>query len=130
MIVDSSALIAILRQEPEAARFLQAIGHSTPALLSAATFVEASILLQVRFGDHAVRSLDLLMTQLAIEVVTVTAEQALLARRAFRQYGKGLHPASLNFGDCFAYALAKDSGLPLLCKGTDFPQTDLLLAIY
>jgi ribonuclease VapC len=86
--------------------------------------------MQVRRGDEAARDLDLLLAKFEIEIVPVSARQASLARKAFQRFGRGQHPARLNFGDCFAYALAKDSSSPLLFKGGDFGQTDITVAAY
>jgi ribonuclease VapC len=93
--------------------------------MSAANIVETGIIVGARFGPDAERDLDLFVARANIEIAPVTADQAMLARRAFREFGKGQHPAGLNFGDCFAYALAKASGEPLLFKGNDFSQTDI-----
>ena len=128
MIVDTSALLAILEQEPEAQRMARAIGNAPASSLSAATLVEAGIVVQARKGDEGARDLDLLLLKLAVVVAPLTARQADLARKAFRNYGRGRHPAALNLGDCFAYALAKDAAEPLLAKGDDFRQTDIVLA--
>ena len=130
MIIDTSALVSILDQEPEAERLAHAIATATERMLSAANLVETGIVMQVRRGDEAVRDLDLLLAKLKIETIAVSAKQANLARKAFQRFGRGRHPARLNFGDCFAYALAKDSGAPLLFKGEDFPQTDIAVAHY
>ena len=86
--------------------------------------------MQARRGDEGARDLDLLLAKLKIEIIPFTARQADLARKAFRRYGRGRHSAQLNFGDCFAYALAKDTSTPLLCKGNDFAQTDISVAPY
>jgi ribonuclease VapC len=126
MVIDTSAVIAILRNEPERRRFNQAIDADDTRLMSTATFVEASIVMQARHGDEGVRQLDLFVARAEIELVPVDANQAHIARQAFKQYGKGRHPAALNFGDCFTYALAKDTGELLLFKGDDFTQTDLV----
>ena len=99
-------------------------------MLSAANLVETGIVMQVRRGDEADRDLDLLLAKLKIDIIPVSGKQANLARRAFRHYGRGRHPAKLNFGDCFAYALAKESSAPLLFKGNDFSQTDIMIASY
>ena len=128
MIIDTSALVSILDQEPEAERLAYAIATAAERMLSAANLVETGIVMQVRRGDEAVRDLDLLLAKLKIEIVAVSARQANLARKAFQRFGRGRHPARLNFGDCFAYALAKDSGAPLLFKGEDFSQTDIAVA--
>ncbi len=125
MVIDTSALIAILAQEPEAEQLAAAIAGDEVRLLSAATLTEASIVVTVLFGDGGGADLDDLIDQMGVEVVPLTADHARLARTAFLTYGKGRDPASLNFGDCFSYALAKASGHPLLCKGNDFSRTDL-----
>jgi ribonuclease VapC len=128
MVIDTSALLAILLQEADAESFAKAIASAEPRLLSAANLVEAGIVAEARAGADGARDLDLLVVKSKIEVRPVTVEQAELARLAFRKFGKGCHPAGLNFGDCFAYALAKDTGEPLLFKGNDFNHTDI--AIY
>jgi ribonuclease VapC len=130
MIVDTSALLAILEQEADAERMARAIGSAPGASLSSATLVEAGIVVQARRGDEGARDLDLLITKLGVAVVPFTARQADIARKAYRTYGRGRHPAALNFGDCLVYALAKDTSEPLLAKGDDFRQTDLSLALY
>jgi ribonuclease VapC len=130
MIIDTSALVSILDQEPEAERLAYAIATASERMLSAANLVETGIVMQVRRGDEAVRDLDLLLAKLEIEIIAVSAKQANLARKAFRRFGRGRHPARLNFGDCFAYALSKDSGASLLFKGEDFSQTDIAVAYY
>ena len=125
MIIDSSALITVLDQEPEAERIARAMAAASDRMLSAATLLEAGIIMQARRGDEGARDLDLLLAKLGIEIVPLTAKQADIARKAFRRYGRGRHQARLNFGDCFAYALAKDAAAPLLFKGDDFGQTDV-----
>ena len=130
MIIDSSALIAILLQESEAERIARAIALDSTRLMSAATWLEISIAVFLRAGEEGLRSLDLLAAKYQINVVPLTPMQAEIARRAFKQYGKGIHPARLNFGDCIVYALVKDSGEPLLFKGEDFNQTDIVPVIY
>ena len=130
MIIDTSALVTILDQEPEAERIVRAMATASDRKLSAANLVEAGIVMQARRGDEGARDLDLLLAKLKIEIIPFTARQADLARKAFRRYGRGRHPAQLNFGDCFAYALAKDTSTPLLCKGSDFAQTDISVAPY
>jgi ribonuclease VapC len=125
MIIDVSALIAILDQEPEAERIVRAMSAASDRMLSASNLLEAGIVMQARRGDEGARDLDLLLAKLKIEIVPFTARQADIARKAFRRYGRGRHGAQLNFGDCFAYALAKDVSAPLLFKGDDFGQTDL-----
>jgi ribonuclease VapC len=126
MVIDTSAVLAILRDEPERRRFNQAIDADDTRLISAASFVEASIVMQARHGDEGVRDLDLFLARAEIELAPVDGNQAHLARQAFRIYGKGRHRAALNFGDCFTYALAKTTGEPLLFKGNDFTYTDLV----
>lgn len=127
MIIDSSALLAVMQAEPEAAAVAAAIETDALRLLSAASLLETSIVIEARYGANGGRQLDRLLTAAAIEVTPVSVAQAQLAREAWRRYGKGRHAASLNFGDCFSYALAKDSGEPLLCIGQDFNKTDIEL---
>lgn len=129
MVVDSSALIAILQLEPEAEAFTTALHDAAQPLLSAATYVEASVLIGSRRGEGGVSDLDELISQVGIEIMPLTLGQALIARDAYARYGKGRHPASLNLGDCFAYALAKERDLPLMFKGNDFALTDIVSAI-
>jgi ribonuclease VapC len=125
MVIDTSALAAIFFAEPERERFLGAITAAGTRLMSAATVLETGIVLEARLGEAAGREFDLFVVRVKLQVVPVDAEQADLARSAWRKYGKGRHTAGLNFGDCFAYALAKISGEPLLAKGTDFTLTDI-----
>jgi ribonuclease VapC len=130
MIIDTSAVIAILRAEPDAATFASAIEQATVRRLSAANFVEAAAVIDGSRDPVASRKLDDLLAEAEISIVPVTATQARLARDAYRDFGRGSgHPASLNFGDCFAYALAKESGEPLLFKGDDFTHTDIVAAV-
>jgi ribonuclease VapC len=125
MVLDTSALLAILQDEPERRAFNLAIEAADSRVLSTASFVEASAVLEVRYGTEAVRELDAFIDRAGITLVPVDAEQARVARLAFSRYGKGRHRASLNFGDCFAYALALTRGESLLYKGDDFVHTDL-----
>jgi ribonuclease VapC len=125
MVIDTSALVAVLLQESDADRVAQAIDAGSPRLLSAASLLEASIVIESRKGAAGGRELDLLMYRAGIEVVAVDQNQAETARAAWRQFGKGRHPAGLNYGDCFAYALARSRRLPLLFRGNDFSQTDI-----
>jgi ribonuclease VapC len=125
MVIDTSALVAIFFGEPERQTFLDAITAAGSRLLSAATILETGIVLESRQGEAAGREFDLFVVRANLQIVPVDAEQADLARSAWRKYGKGRHPAALNFGDCFSYALAKLTGEPLLAKGTDFALTDL-----
>lgn len=128
MVLDTSALLALLLNEPEAAAFARALEADPIRLLSAANLVETSIVIEARVGEAGGRELDLLVHKAAIEVVAVDAAQAELARDAYRQFGKGRHAAGLNYGDCFAYALAQSTGEPLLFKGDDFGKTDVSVA--
>jgi ribonuclease VapC len=125
MVIDSSALIAILMDEPERRAFNEKIEADPVRLLSAANFVEAAVIIETRLGEAGGREFDLFLYRAGIQVAPVDAEQAEIARRALAQYGRGRHPASLNFGGCFAYALAKARGEPLLFKGGDFTLTDI-----
>ena len=130
MIIDTSALVAVLDQEPEAERIAHTLAATPERMLSAANLVEVGIVMEARLGDDGARDLDLLLAKLRVEIVPVTARQAEIARKAFRRYGRGRHDAKLNFGDCFAYALAKDTSVPLLFKGDDFGKTDVKVAPY
>lgn len=125
MVIDTSALLAVLLQQPDAPRVAQAIEAGSLRLLSAANLLEASIVIESRKGEAGGRELDLLMYRSGIEVVAVDQDQAETARVAWRRFGKGRHPAALNYGDCFAYALARTRCLPLLFRGNDFSQTDI-----
>jgi len=125
MILDSSAVLAILFREPGFEVYEKAIADAPVCRISTANFVEVSILLESRAGDAAIRQGDALFQQARTVIEPVTEEQALLARQGYSDYGKGRHPAGLNFGDCFAYALAKSTGEPLLFKGDDFRKTDI-----
>jgi ribonuclease VapC len=125
MVVDSSALLAIFLFEPERPRFMDTILNAETGSISAATVLETGIALESRRGETAGREFDAFITQANLEVIAVDAEQVEIARMAWRKYGKGRHPAALNFGDCFTYALAKILGEPLLAKGTDFARTDI-----
>lgn len=129
MVVDTSALIAILLGEPERDRFIQLLTEAEDVLISAATIVEASIVMLAKTGPEGVRDLDDLLTAAAIRPVAVDAAQAHLARDGFQRYGKGQASAGLNFGDCFSYALATGRNRPLLFKGDDFGRTDIASAV-
>jgi ribonuclease VapC len=130
MIVDTSALLAILRDEPEAEVCARAIESSAVRRVSAGNFVEAAVIIDASRDPIASRRFDDLLKEAHIAVEPVTEAQARIAREAYRDFGKGSgHPARLNFGDCFAYALAKATGEPLLFKGNDFAQTDINSAI-
>ncbi len=127
MVIDTSALLAIFLAEPERKPFLDLIVEAPKRLISAANALETGIVLEARRGEAAGREFDLFVVRANLDVVSVDAEQVEIARSAWRKYGKGRHPAALNFGDCFAYALAKSSGEPLLAKGVDFARTDVEL---
>ena len=129
MVIDTSALLAILQNEPERRAFNEAIEAAETRALSTATFVETSIVIESRFGAEGLRYLDLLIAKAKIDLVAVDAEQAHGARHAFSRFGKGRHPANLNYGDCFSYALAKVLHAPLLYKGDDFSHTDITAAM-
>jgi ribonuclease VapC len=129
MVIDTSALIAILLNETEGKEFADAIGSDQRRLLSSASLLEAGIVIEARKGPAGGRELDLLLHRARIEVVPLTVTQVEIAREAWRQFGRGNHPAGLNFGDCCAYALSKSSGEPLLYKGADFAATDIRSAI-
>jgi ribonuclease VapC len=128
MILDTSAVAAILFGEPEAARFAEVIHNADHCLISVANFVELSIVIEGQLGPGAGRQSDMFFRRAGIVVEPLTVEQGHLARQAFLDFGKGRHPAGLNFGDCFAYALAKATGEPLLFKGQDFRKTDIRAA--
>jgi ribonuclease VapC len=117
--------LAVLQDEPERRKFNEAIEAAETRSLSTASFVECSMIVESRYGSDGVRDLDLFIAKAQVSLVPVDEEQANLARHAFRKYGKGRHPAGLNFGDCFSYALAQALGEPLLFKGNDFSQTDV-----
>ncbi|HEX7698501.1 MAG TPA: type II toxin-antitoxin system VapC family toxin [Candidatus Acidoferrum sp.] len=125
VVIDTSALLAILLGESERGKFIQLLSESETRLLSAANALETAMVVELRRGEIAGRELDLFLHRTKTEIVAVDAEQFSIARFAWRKYGKGRHPAALNFGDCFAYALAKTSSEPLLAKGEDFRRTDL-----
>ena len=125
MVLDTSALVAILHNEPERPMFIEALEATDSRRLSAATLVEISIVIEVRRGAEGLRDLDLFLTTAGIDLVAVDSDQAHMARRAFSRFGKGRHRAGLNYGDCFSYALAMVVGEPLLFKGDDFGHTDV-----
>ncbi len=130
MVIDTSALVALLGMEPEAPRLAAVIDADPTRLISAATLIEASIVLESRQGEAAARELDLLLARAGVTVEPVSAEQGELARQAWRRFGKGRHPAGLNYGDCFSYALSRATGEPLLFKGGDFALTDVMAVSY
>ena len=125
MVIDTSAVAAILFDEPNAATLEGKIADDPVRLMSAATLLEAAIVVEARLGEAGGREFDLWLHRAEIEIIGVDAEQADLARRAWRRFGRGRHPAGLNYGDCFSYALAAARYEPLLFKGDDFTKTDL-----
>ncbi len=125
MVVETSALLALLLDEPEAESFRIAIEEDETRLISAATLLETAIVIEARKGEAGGRELDLLVHRAGLVVVPVDADQAAEARRAARRFGKGRHAAGLNYGDLFAYALSKVADEPLLFKGDDFSKTDV-----
>jgi len=129
MVIDTSALIAMLSDEPGAEDLEAAVEADPVRLMSTASFLEAAIVIESRYGEPGGRELDLWLHRAAVNLVSLNVEHAETARLAYRQFGKGRHVAGLNYGDCFAYALAKISGEPLLFKGNDFTRTDIVSAI-
>lgn len=125
MVIDSSALVAILLDEPISPAVAAVMETAPLRLLSAANLLETAMVIEGRSGESGGRELDLLIYRAEIEIVTVDKHQAELARMAWRRFGKSRHAAALNYGDCFAYALAKSRGLPLLFVGDDFSRTDI-----
>jgi len=125
MVIDTSAVMAILQDEPQRLALSEALESADIRSMSTASFVESSMIIESRYGSDGVRDLDLLIAKASIALEPVDVDQAHLARQAFRRYGKGRHPAGLNFGDCFSYALARARTEPLLFKGKDFSQTDI-----
>ncbi|MEX2489432.1 MAG: type II toxin-antitoxin system VapC family toxin, partial [Pseudomonadales bacterium] len=125
MVIDTSAIIAILQDEPERERLVEIIEGADFRRMSSASFVETSMVIEARYGADGVRDLDLFISTASIELHPVDAEQAYLARRAWSRFGKGRHTAGLNYGDCFSYALATLVDEPLLYKGDDFLHTDV-----
>ncbi|HEV8241034.1 MAG TPA: type II toxin-antitoxin system VapC family toxin [Thermoanaerobaculia bacterium] len=128
MVLDSSALLAILQNEPERRAFNELIERAESRLLSVVSFVETSIVIAARYGPEGLQNLDLFLSRAGVALVEVDTEQAGAAREAFLRFGRGYHPAGLNFGDCFTYALATVRGESLLCKGDDFRLTNVVLA--
>jgi len=128
VIVDSSALIAILREEPEAEEFAEALNLAPVRRISAVTYVETGIVTDCNRDPVLSHRFDTLIEKAGIQVESVSRRQAEIARQAYRDFGKGRHKAKLNLGDCFAYALAKEMDEPLLCKGDDFRRTDVEVA--
>ena len=129
MIIDTSAILAILFAEDDAKRYADAMAGAEVRLISAASYLEAGIVVDNQMGVVAGKQLEALISRAGIEVEAVTRKHAEIARQAYLDFGKGNHPARLNFGDCFAYALARTTGLPLLFKGDDFSKTDIEIAL-
>ena len=129
MILDTSPLVAILAKEPDSELYINAISRAPRCRISAGNFLELSIVIEGQFGADVLRQCDALIRRIGIVIEPVTVDQAHVARQAFHDFGKGRHPAALNFGDCFAYALAKTTGEPLLFKGEDFKETDIPSAL-
>lgn len=125
MIIDTSAVVAIALNEPEAESYEQKVVDAPRRFMSAATVLEIAIVIEARLGEAGAAELDLWLHKAGVEIIAVDADQIAAARRAWRSYGKGRHPAGLNYGDCFSYALAKTRNEPLLFKGDDFSRTDI-----
>jgi ribonuclease VapC len=125
MVIDTSAIMAIALNEADASEIEMRIADDAIRLISAATVLEATMVIETRLGDAGGREFDLWLLRIGAEIVPFDAEQADAARRAWRRYGKGHHAAALNYGDCFSYALAATRGEPLLFKGQDFAKTDI-----
>ena len=125
MVIDTSAIVAIFFNEPDAPHYRERIAEDPIRLMSSATLVVDTMVIEGRFGEAGGADLDLWLHKANVDIVAVTADHADQARRAWRRYGKGRHPASLNYGDCFSYALSSLTGEPLLFKGNDFSQTDI-----
>ncbi len=125
MVIDTSAVLAIMQREPERRIFLEAIEAADSTRMSVASFVESSIVIESRYGAEGLRDLDRFIFRARIELIPVDTEQGQLARSAFSRFGKGRHRAGLNYGDCFSYAAAFNLGEPLMCKGDDFIHTDV-----
>jgi len=129
MILDTSAIVAVLFREAESTSFAAAIHDADQCRVSAGTYLELSIVMERQAEPEADRQREVFFQRAGIVVEPFTVEQAHIARQAFHDFGKGRHPAGLNFGDCFAYALAKVTGEPLLFKGDDFRKTDIRAAL-
>ena len=130
VVLDTSALISILLGEDEARRMVLAIYRDGSRLVSASSELEASMVITSRFGDDGARELELLLYKMSCEIVPFTHDQSVLAFEGWRRFGKGRHPAGLNYGDCCTYGLCLSAGEPLLFKGNDFSQTDLAAVSY
>jgi ribonuclease VapC len=129
VVLDTSALVAMLLGEPERDQFIAALAEAEDPLISAGTLLEASIVLQSRLGEAGLADLDELLATAGVRCVAVDLAQAHAARDAFARFGKGRDAAGVNYGDCFAYALARVAQAPLLFKGDDFARTDVVAAV-
>ncbi len=129
MILDTSSLVAVIAEEPDAELYIEAISRAPVCRISAGNFLELSIVIESQFGSDVLRQCDALFRRVGIVIEPVTVEHIHVARQAYHDFGKGRHPAELNFGDCFAYALARATGEPLLFKGGDFGKTDIVSAL-
>ena len=129
MVIDTSALLAILYEEPDARRYADAIASADRRLISAATLLETAIVVDTQAGPAAGRQVDALVDRARLTVVAVTEAHVRIARQAYLDFGKGNHPARLNFGECFSYAVSRAEGEPLLFKGDDFDKTDVVPAL-
>ena len=125
MVIDTSAVVAIALNEPEAPAFEERVAAAPLRLMTAANLLETAMVIETRLGEPGGSELDLWLHKASVRIVAVDAELADIARRAWRRFGKGRHPAGLNFGDCFSYALASMMQEPLLFKGGDFAKTDI-----
>ena len=130
MVIDTSAIIAILKAEPETKHLAHAIATDPKRIMSSFSLLETGIVIETLKGESGGRELDILLHRINIEIIPLTAELTQLAQEAWRRFGKGRHPAKLNIGDCCSYALAQYSGEPLLFKGNDFSQTDITAVEY
>lgn len=130
MVVDTSAILAILSDEPERSHFNELIAMAPSPIMSSGTYLETTIVTEARYGKEGVRDLKLFFAEASIAILPFDGDQAAIAADGFSRYGKGRHPAGLNFGDCFAYALAKKYDEPLLFKGDDFSRTDVSSATH
>ncbi|MFA5708758.1 type II toxin-antitoxin system VapC family toxin [Mycolicibacterium sp.] len=126
MVIDTSALVAMLTDEADAVLLEARVAEDPVRTMSTASYLETAIVIEARYGEAGGRELDLWLHRASVDLVPVTADQVEVARRAYRQYGKGRHTAGLNYGDCFSYALARVNGQPLLFKGDDFHHTDVV----
>jgi ribonuclease VapC len=129
MIFDTSAILAILLNEPDMELYIDALNVAKKRMMSAPTLFELMVVIEAKKGESGSRELDLFLHRAKIEIIPFDADQAEIARVAWKHFGKGNHAAGLNYGDCFAYALAKQLGEPLLFKGSDFSKTDIKKAL-